>query len=173
MDRRISETVIALTGPSCVGKSVLARELERRLSCPVRHCGAEVHKRAAELGCGVDALPTSVHREVDAETRRFAETEKRSIIEGRFLEHVLEGVSGVVLIRLECSERVRLERLACRGVGAPSIEASDSADLRTRKTLYDSAEPRQRKGSLLIDTSDADVCQIATTVLEALGGAKC
>lgn len=115
--------IIAICGASAVGKTSVAKPMAERLHCEVRHCGDAAKAEASELGVPPDALPKEAHRRIDNETRRVAQNaQDMLIIEGRFLDEVLAGVPGVLLVHLTVSEEVRKHRQAARG----SAECADS-----------------------------------------------
>ncbi len=65
--------VVAIYGPSCVGKSSLANEFGKRCATQVRHYGDMVRARAAELGGAPQSLPLNIHRVIDTDTGELAE----------------------------------------------------------------------------------------------------
>src|SRR5579871_6729370 len=103
--------VIALCGESSVGKTVVAKLVAERLGAPVRHCGEMAKVRAKELGIDFRQFPKDEHEKLDRETQRLAqESQGFFVMEGRFLNQVLEGLANVLTIRLECSDEERLRR---------------------------------------------------------------
>jgi cytidylate kinase len=89
-----SKLIIAIFGPSCVGKTTLARVLGAKLGIPIRSCGTVLREEAFRLGISLDSISLEVHHRIDAETRNFAEQATGStIIEGRYLDVVLIGAT--------------------------------------------------------------------------------
>jgi cytidylate kinase len=124
--------IFAIYGPSCVGKTTVARQIAAEFGLPLRSCGAAVRDRARALGIEPHALPDAVHRQVDEETLAWALANHPCLVEGRFLNFVLAGASQhVVLIRLHASDAER-ERRACisgrSGVTLDELRKGDAAD---------------------------------------------
>jgi cytidylate kinase len=163
---RLPETLtVALFGRSAVGKSVIATALARRYGVPVRQCGEIAKQRARDLGCGIAALASEIHDEIDNETRRVASTPRSSwmLIEGRYLDLVLGGVQGVFLIELTCSELVRAVR---KGVGDQAIVEEDESDFAFRTRLLDRFD--HRVPELSLDTSIVTEGVVEDTIVRRL-----
>lgn len=157
--------VIALSGGSCVGKTSVARELSRRTHAETRLCGDVVKAHARGLGVSLDNIPENVHHQIDAETKAWAHSgEKLKIVEGRFLEHVLAGVSGVVLIRLTCSDDERSRRMLGRGVNnTRGMEMEDRHTAELAHRLYGNTPNDVPKH--IIDTSTLEIGEVVDEIL--------
>lgn len=147
--------ILALTGPSLTGKTTLARELACLYDWPLRVCGDDVRRAAAALQVALPHVPDEVHRTIDDATREWAKQNRPCIVDGRFLEYVLEPPTcDLVLIRLEASEAARHARSAeriSRDAELPSVGQDDSADATLVARLYIGTEPA--KSTLALDTS--------------------
>jgi cytidylate kinase len=102
---------IALWGESGSGKSSVSNRLANYFGGNVilRHCGELLKGRATELGCTPDeiAVNKEENERLDTETRQFASKNTGiAIVEGRFLNTVLSGMSNVLFVKMECSEEV-------------------------------------------------------------------
>jgi cytidylate kinase len=133
--------VLAIYGPSCVGKTTLAAAISREWGVPVRHCGDMLKTRAAELGPPLRNLPLQVHEAVDEETHRLAQgASEVFVVEGRYLNLVLDGVSQVKFVRLTCDEATRTRRFLTKaggqGTSSITLHQSDQEDGHLRQILY-------------------------------------
>lgn len=164
MDLHISKTIVALYGPTCVGKSSLATDLGARLDLPVRHCSELLKLRAAHRQIALSKLDPGLFAEVDEETRKAVEDARNGlVVEGRFLDAVLAAFPDVILIKLICGDAVRRSRLRARVSSALSIEASDGEDARARRVLY--ATNVALKPRFQIDTTDRSVAELALQIV--------
>ena len=149
---------VAVFGASCSGKTTVAKALGKRIGFEVRNCGDLVRKRAAAAGVTPDALLDHEHRAIDAETRKVAlEIDRGMVIEGSFLDHVLDGVDGIWFVKLEATERERERRHKDRG-GVGLISDRDAADDRTRARLYTRDE--RMPPAFVIDTTGRSVEEV-------------
>lgn len=160
--------VIAIFGKSCVGKSVVAKELATALNLPVRHCGDIVKVRALELEVDVTVLPLAEHQAIDQETRELAEkSTKDIIIEGNFLDAVLDGVPEVLFVHLTCEDSARAQRFIQRSNGQASEQdfyLRDSSDASHRERFY--KPPSVPRRELTIDTTDITIDDIVRKIVE-------
>ncbi|MFZ2278343.1 MAG: AAA family ATPase [Prosthecobacter sp.] len=103
---------IAVCGSSGVGKTTVAKILTERTRGALRSCGEEVKQRAMQLGIEPSTLPSNEHAVIDSLTRELAQgTLEMLIVEGRFLDKVLQDVSNTFLVRLVCDDVIRNNRL--------------------------------------------------------------
>jgi cytidylate kinase len=164
--------VLALYGPTCVGKSTLAQEIGKRLRANVRHCGQILKEKTSQLKIPFDSLPIELNRAVDAETRRFAEdADEIRVIEGRYLNIVLFGIPNVRLLRLKCSDVIRNARFSSQVGKAPnklSIAEQDSFDKDTSKILYGDS-PLTQEDWIVLDTTRYSPETLTEIVLKRLG----
>lgn len=132
--------VIAVFGRSCVGKTEVATALATALNLPIRHCGEAIKARARELGVDTNALSLAEHKAVDEQTRASAgASTTEMIMEGNFLDLVLEGVPDVLLVQLTCEDSVRVERFIRRSnnqVSGHELRSRDASDSALRGMLY-------------------------------------
>lgn len=160
--------VIAIFGKSCVGKSVVAEELAITLKLPVRHCGDAVKSRALELGVDVAALPLTEHQAIDQETRTLAEASAEGlIIEGNFLDAVLEGIPSVLFVHLTCEDSTRTQRYIRRSnyqASEQDLNLRDASDAANWKRLY--KPPTEIIHELTIDTTNTTVDEVVIKVAE-------
>jgi cytidylate kinase len=160
--------VIAIFGKSCVGKSVVAKELATALNLPVRHCGDAVKVRALDLGVDVTGLPLAEHQAIDQETRALAEkSTKDIIIEGNFLDAVLDGVPEVLFVHLICEDNARAKRFIQRSNDQASeqdLHLRDASDASHREKLY--KLPSILRRELTIDTTNITIDEVVRKIVE-------
>lgn len=151
--------IISIFGLSCVGKTSAASLLATELSLPLRSCGSEVTAAAIGLELAARDLPDGDHRIVDAETVAWARKQGSCIVEGRFLDNVLFGLSEPLFsIQLEANSNVRLRRACDRAGHAITmeyLESLDRADRQFRLRLYGEGKPISP--SLSVNTSETMV----------------
>jgi cytidylate kinase len=159
--------VLGLYGPSCVGKSTLAKEIGKRLGANVRHCGEILKEKSSKLKIPFDPFPIELSRAVDAETRTFAENANEvRVIEGRYLNIVLFGIPNVRLLRLTCSAIVRDARLRNQVKEVRkkvSIVEQDSSDEHLSKVLYGDSPPMQHDW-MVLDTTECST-EVSTEIV--------
>ena len=151
--------IIAIFGSSRVGKTSTASALSKELGLPLRSCGNELKQKATTVQTTGD-IPDAIHREVDNETLNWVSVTyppSHRLVEGRFLHHVLEGLSPVpYLIRLTASASVRLGRMgASNNMNVDYVFALDVEDEKFCNRLYSGQPPLQPTVS--IDTSSITV----------------
>lgn len=152
--------VFALFGSTCSGKTSVARELHRRHTIPVRHCGEVVKAIAAAQGIKVSGINYEHHAKIDSETRRMAETaEGELLIEGTFLDVVLHGVSEVRMIKLTCSDLERMSRYLRRGGTEDEFMRRDALDNNLRLELYSGRSARA--DFMEVDTKELSLDQVS------------
>jgi cytidylate kinase len=160
--------VLAIYGPSCVGKSTLARELGRQLGIEVRHCGEALKEHATELGVALDAIPITIHQSVDEETRRLARQASGTVvIEGRYLDLVLSDIPSVRFIRLTCDEATRNFRYSIReskSIPPRTLQEEDEDDAQARALLY-SGVTRSLGDWMSLNTTQHAPHELVATVL--------
>ena len=160
--------VLAIYGPSCVGKSTLARELGRKLGIEVRHCGEALKVHAIEQGIALNSIPSTVHQSIDEETRRQARQACGTVvIEGRYLDFVLSGIPSVRFIRLTSDEATRKFRYSMRknkSVRPRALQEEDEDDARMRELLY-SGVTRAPEDWMSLNTTQHAPHELAATVL--------
>ncbi len=170
----VTETsiVLAIYGPSSVGKSTLATELGARLQTEVRHCGDILRERATELNIPLHIIPVELHRVLDAETRRHSENPNGIlVVEGRYLNIVLFGIPRVKLLRLTCDEVTRehrlLTHLSNRATVATALRQRDQEDARLRQKLYGDS-PQTSEDWMIFDTTHSSPERLASFILDRL-----
>lgn len=163
---------IGLFGPSCVGKTTLARSLANRLSLTQRSCGEELRRlgtgRSVAVANESDKDYTN-RRTVDVATIEIAHSAyPMTVIEGRFLDAVIGETPSILLFGLDCTEAERIRRYIVSKPGRTgSIQEEDEADLLVRRTMY---YAHQAIGTpLVLDTSVSSVAQLTDKVLHLLG----
>jgi cytidylate kinase len=160
--------VIALFGPSCVGKTTIAKELANLLSVPVRHCGEIVKRRAHEIGCDPSDLPDSIHREIDEQTRTEIISHSGTIIvEGRFLDCVLADVENANLVELTCSAEERRCRATRAGRSGDFVKLQDQHSTSLREKFYARIKPKS--AFLSLSTESLNPSDAVKRIAEAMG----
>jgi cytidylate kinase len=150
--------IVALFGPSGVGKTTIARMLQDQLGLPLRSCGAAVVDRAVRFGVPFANLPDDEHRAVDHETLSWVAVHQSCLVEGRFLDSVLVAIAGrTILVRLDATEEDRCRRSAARNMPLTSRELQelDRVDVTFRARLYGTSERIQPV--LTLSTSELSV----------------
>jgi len=161
-------TVIALFGKSCVGKSEVAQKLANLLNLPVRHCGEIVKRRAGQLGVSSGELPNAEHQAIDDETIRLVvECNDGIVVEGNFLDLVLQGFPDFILIQLICEDDERAKRFAARSSNSTTLDARDSADIRFRTEFYEHTDSQPEK-AFCVDTTHHTSVEVASLIVEIL-----
>jgi cytidylate kinase len=161
------DTIIAIFGPTCSGKTEVARSLHRRIGGRLRCCGEEVKEAARLKGVTLDALEKEDHFAVDEMTRRAVrDVQGRLIVEGTFLDSVLRDVK-VPLIKVIATDDERLRRMRQRegGKGEVYLRARDDQDERVRRSLY---TPPVREADICIDTTGLTLDQVSDKLLAEL-----
>lgn len=148
--------ILAVFGPSAVGKTTVAKILADQLQLPIRHCGLAVHAKALEMGIAVGQVGVDLHKNIDAETLRWCDQHSLTggIIEGRFLDYVLSGRADVLFVSLIAERTERSRRLKERIGYTPSADkilAADADDDAFRSAMYGSATDRDL---LVLDTTE-------------------
>lgn len=166
------QIVLAIYGRSCVGKSTLAAELGERYDVPVRHCGAVVKACASELGIASESLPIDIHRKIDSETRKLAKNTKGAfVVEGAYLDLVLNEVPGVRFVHLRCNKTIRQTRFLGRAGAVSNTQSTlsqrDRDHKRLRRLLYQSAR-RVEKPWIVLNTSKSTAAEMVDFVLSKL-----
>jgi cytidylate kinase len=164
--------IICIFGFSCVGKSSSATLLANVLCLPLRSCGSAVLAAAHSLGLDIKDLPDDGHRTVDAETVDWARKSGTCIVEGRFLDQVLFGVTEPIFsIQLMANADVRLRR-ACGRAGhaitMEDLERIDRADREFRSRIYDGRNVIAP--SLSVDTSESTVEECVNQIKTVTSG---
>jgi len=131
--------LIALFGPSCVGKTTLARALGEHWGWPTRLCGDVVRQRARAVEVELDSLPLDEHALIDADTRDWCRSRDMGVVEGRFLDQVLASGGDIALFEIIAEPSVRGIRWSTRlgnGQGLAMVHASDASDEAFRVRAY-------------------------------------
>ncbi len=169
---RTAEGIVALFGPSFVGKTAVAEVVASQLGRGVRKCGDIFKERATALGVAVEALPLEEHRRIDEETRAACSVGGSPlVVEGRYLDAVLALHPNVVIVRLVCSLQERARRLARRSsitvaAAAEELQGRDREDERMRALLFGLSIAMAETSTL--DTSSSTIDQVADDVLQAV-----
>jgi len=157
---------LALYGKSCTGKTTVSNLLAEQLGVGARHCGDLVKEASIDVGCSPGALPISLHRQIDSQTRDVVfNATGDTLIEGAFLDQVFADVAGCILIRLTCSTPERTKRFALRET-AMSLQDRDDSDERLRNELFSGA--RLTTPTIEIDTTELTPLETAKCIMEWL-----
>jgi cytidylate kinase len=138
---------IAIYGGSGIGKTTVALELAKLFNTKVRlrHCGELIKCKSKVNGLrSPSCLSIQDHKTIDKETRLFAlNTTGIIIVEGRYLNFVLDGIEGIFFVQLVCSSAQRIARLtkAGRNLGGNLIEDLDEEDNQLTLKLYGDVKP--------------------------------
>lgn len=161
--------VLAIIGSSCVGKSIVAKEVAAKLSIPVRHCGEVIKSRAKELGINLAELSLDEHKAIDAATYNFALTSSNVIIEGTFLDCVLHDLPKVFVVRLICDKSERELRFVRRSndqLHSSLLQNRDNADSLLRQSLYGTTALENNFAT--IDTTNLSIEEVADRVIDLI-----
>jgi cytidylate kinase len=162
--------IIAIYGKACVGKTTIAAELGRVLSCPVRHCGEAVKQYCRSLGVSPHKLGNEEHAAIDQQTRAsFTGSEGSSVIEGGFLDIVLAGRTEVSFVELTCNDDERATRFVSRvGSGAEAFHSRNASDAALKMRLYGES-PAIATPDLTLDTSVLTPAQVLEAITKRFG----
>ena len=153
--------LIALFGPSCTGKTTLARALAHDRGLPLRCCGELIKQQAAQRGVDVTGLSQEDHRDIDQGTREWCLSGGVRVVEGRFLDQVLAPVwspATSVLFEISATGIARARRWAERINSIQTlsdVEAFDSDDLGFRVQAYSGVARVQP--DWIVDTTDRSI----------------
>ncbi len=168
---------VAIYGSSATGKTAISSEVMRLLSRHgfiLRHCGEIVKDRVKSLGLNSPSdLPMRVHNEIDDETKKVVlESPSNIIVEGRYLDYVLNGGEHILFFKLNCSYEERVSRIK-KKLSLPQdqseklIMSSDEDDGQLIRILYASSEPVIIQLKIL-DTTNCSISEIANTIVEII-----
>lgn len=160
--------ILAIYGHSGSGKTTVAEIMARRLQLPVRHCGIAVRAAAVEAGASMQSMSFELHRRVDQETVEWCDQHSPNggIVEGRFLDSVMQAREDIIFIHLFAQQAERARRMAERSGHALTQEeiiAIDAADDEFRLPMYGEA---RSEASLLLDTTGGQASQWAEKLEE-------
>jgi len=164
---------IAIYGGSGTGKTTVALELAKLLSTNVtiRHCGELIKRKSKAIGLrSPSCLSIQDHKTIDEETRQFAlNTPGVIILEGRYLNFVLDGIEEIFFVQLVCSSEQRTARLARAGrnLGCNHIEDLDKEDFQLIMNLYGDVKP-DIKHLIKVDRTLLSAVDAAKEVLKAM-----
>jgi cytidylate kinase len=161
--------MIALFGPSAVGKTTLAEVVANEFGISARYCGREVQGFARADKVAVNELALPRHREIDAATLEWAIGNPNGLIEGRFLDHVLVPYGRVILMKLTASDEIRNKRLQAR-LRPSDVVTEDRRDAEFRKVMYQASV--SVPVALTLDTSDKSVEECSNFLCQFLRSAK-
>jgi energy-coupling factor transporter ATP-binding protein EcfA2 len=160
-------SVIALYGPSASGKTSIATALKKLLpNAHIRHCG-RIAKEAMRRNQARTSIE-QVYQLVDSETRQLAANcQDLMIVEGRYLDNVLDGLPNVYFIKLIILEEERERRLSSKAFHTNSTcDEIQAIDNYISDSLYPKIK-RISKDSLVV-SSIASVDVVASEILFAL-----
>jgi cytidylate kinase len=162
--------IVCILGPSCVGKSTIARRAAAALELPLRSCGDAVREKAEILGLPIEQLPDDAHRAVDAASVVWAlERFGGCLLEGRFLDAVFAaaGVSAT-LIELQANRSSRLARARTRysvlSFSTDDLDRMDAAEAEFRARLFGRVAEYPTRH--MLDTSGLTLDECARRVRE-------
>jgi len=162
--------LVALYGPSCVGKTTIGNALSAATNRMLRSCGQIVRNQAQLLGVEADDLPDCKHHEVDSATRDWLVENPTGIVEGRYLDYVLATSElRPFLVQLTAADEVRQKRWQDR-VG-PSFRMDDwrrmdEADAALIARIYPGVE--RLTPDFILDTSSVPVAECARQVQQRI-----
>lgn len=162
--------IIAIFGHSCTGKTSIAEPLAEQLGLSIRSCGTEIKRAAKELNVSPQELSDNIHSVIDAETLEWIKSQDSCIVEGRFLDCVLDSIKlGVIFIRLVASESercVRMQRRQNIRVTSEELQKIDNEDREFRTRNYTSCP--EVKTLLDVDTSKLSVEECVSLITTKL-----
>lgn len=160
--------VIAISGPSAVGKSTVGRLVAKALGAELRSCGELVKTRAECLGVSLDDLASEEHQRIDEETIELAQSAQVPIvIEGRYLEKVLHDVRDIFHVCLRCDDQKRAQRSAMRNGAKLDALTTLGADLQ-----YVDISMLVVRGKVAIDSSEMTAVETTKAIFEQWASQK-
>lgn len=147
--------IYALYGKSCSGKTTLARQIADLHELSLRSCGAEIRSFASANSITIEELTIAQHSDIDNASLAWLSEKEEAVIEGRFLNYVLEDLAQeVCLIELIASSNHRFLRLKNKSAETITLEEFEALDRRDDAHVfatYDGRAGLQPRRS--IDTS--------------------
>lgn len=159
---------VAIYGASATGKTSVAMELGKLIhATTIRNCGEIIKRRSKEINVPLSSLTAKEHRNIDDETRQFViDARDNIVVEGRYLNYVLNGIDGLTYIKLVCAPEERVARLRKDQYHSEGlIEKIDSEDFELISRLYDVSSPYQGRQEI-IDTTHLLADECAAKLLE-------
>ena len=161
--------IVGIFGASCVGKSSAARLLAERRPLLLRSCGSPVREAAEVLKVNLEDVPDAIHRSIDEQTVDWSLRSQPCLVEGRFLDRVLAGLSvKPFLIELRATFAVRQSRACSRAGHVVSIEELkgwDEADAVFRERMF---SEQALKPDLSLDTSTCTVQECVDRLIQEI-----
>lgn len=162
---------LALVGGSCVGKTSVMRKIAELVLCQTRSCGSEVFAAAKRMDIQPNLLPLSNHIEIDNATRDFVNENFDLVVDGRFLDTVLNRYKSLFIVKLTASDVVRAQRATSRKRDETETEIdfinnSDINDSLFRNLMYKDVQPAY--ADLIIDTDHLSIEQVVEKILYAV-----
>ena len=162
--------IICLSGPSCAGKTTVARRLAELSHLPLRSCGEAIRAAARQANLHHADLPDSMHKEVDAATVAWALDNQPCLVEGRFVDVIFADASApTLLFSLVAPQACRLGRAKLRdgaSIGLDNLLRRDAEDAAFRARIYEA--PVRRVPSRPIDTSEGEIDECAQRMLDII-----
>ena len=160
---------VAIYGPTCVGKSTVACLLADHWECPVRHCGSLLRAFADSRQLRLEDLTYSDHHAFDEMTRAVIQQNTENlIVEGRYLDAVLDGISVGTMVNLTCHLEERVRRHCNQSIVAlHDVSEIDAADAALRRRLY-LAEHSDTRPAIEIDTTSIAPTDVVNGIINAV-----
>jgi cytidylate kinase len=116
------------------------------------------------LGVDWRELDASQHEAIDSDTRAWASAEPNGVVEGRYLDAVLESGMDAAFVLLSASDEVRLNRWTDRldrSVSDDELKGFDQAEMDFRSGMYGTATVSP---TIQIDTSTLSTDEVAVLI---------
>lgn len=165
---------IALSGPVAAGSTTCAKLLSQKLKIPYKSAGDFFRQYMLQHNIPLpqkEKVPDDIERKIDNELTDLISSEKPIIIEGLYIGYFSRNMPHVLKVLLTCDQKVRIQRALSRThthaeTAQDVIDRDLAHDLKFRKLYADENFLNPKFFDLVIDTTNTNPQQVATTILD-------